>query len=97
MKGQQGQIQQVDDAVAVDVAGEAACIAGVRFAVVIAVGAVVVGVAATVAAVGHAVGVVINRVIKAFAKITVVRYALAVRIKTAVIPDKLLLDNFRPG
>ena len=42
MQGEQGQIQQVDDAVAVVVAGEAAIVTGIGCAVVIAVGTVVI-------------------------------------------------------
>ena len=37
VQGEQGQIQQVDDAVAVDVAGEAALVAGIRDAIFVTV------------------------------------------------------------
>ena len=48
MQGQQGLIHEIDNAVAVDVAGEAAVVAGIGGAVVIHIGSVVVGVAPTV-------------------------------------------------
>jgi len=63
VQGQQGQIQQVDDAVAVVVAGEDAVVAGIGGAVVIHVGTAVVEALAPVAAEGHTIAVRIRAVV----------------------------------